>query len=293
MRDDLDIEIAELYPARPTDDAALAALRDKLFAPQKRRRDWTGAVAAAAVVVLVTGIAVFFRMPDHAPPLAPAPSLAEAADRLDAYPEPSSPYRHVTRRIWTARTVELSTTRWYAYAEEFLVELWVPVAAGQEVKESRRATGAIRWIGGTEPESVLGNRPAAELPPELRGHCPVTPCQAPTVSPEELANARDNGTKQPHSIFDMAWNRLNFPFTNKKAQAEIYRWLALIPAVRYTGEWVVLDSLLDGGRLKLRVDAASGRFLGYERLAETPSRLPPDTVLESVEITVEPADKAP
>ncbi|TWP50945.1 hypothetical protein FKR81_17875 [Lentzea tibetensis] len=292
MRDDLDIEIAELYPQRPGDDAALAALREKLFAPRKRRRDWTGAVAAAAVVVLITGIAVFFRLPDHVLPLAPAPSLTEAADRLDAIPEPSGPYRHVTRRVWTGRTVELGANRWYTYAEEFLVEYWVPAAAGQQVGFSNRATGGVRWIGGTEPESVLANRPAPELPPDLRGYCPLTPCEMPAVTAEELENARNNPAR-PHEVFDGAWSRLDYPFTTNKEQAKVYRLLALVPAARYTGEWIELDSVLDGGRLRLKVDPVSGRFLGYERLVPTPSRLPSDTVLDSVEITVEAADKMP
>jgi hypothetical protein len=161
------------------------------------------------------------------------------------------------------------------------------------VTETRRATGEVRWLGGTEPETALANRPAADLPQSALGFCPTTPCGVQNrVNDEYRQHVRDN-PNQPHGVFEESWGDLTNPFTNKQVQADVYEVLALLPAVRYDGDWVYLDTALSGGRLRLRVDEASGRFLGYERLSESPSRLPPNTVLESMEITVESVDRLP
>lgn len=286
MRDDLDIELAELYPERRSDEAALAALRDRLFAEPPRRRSWIGATAVASVVLLVLVGVAFLEWPRPVPSLSPVQSLTEAADRLDASPDPAGDFRHVTQRIWRARTVELPAGRWYTYSEAFLVEIWIPTAPNQEVREARRATGEVRWVGGTEPESVLASRPAPELPASYASLCPRSPCGLPQLpdSPGEWLSMRGQ-----HEIFEDVWPKLSQPANRTHIQADYYRLLAKLPDVRYAGDRIVLDTQLGGGRLRLKVDPATGHFLGYERLVENPSRLPADTILESVDITVDAA----
>lgn len=293
MRDELDVELAELYPARETDAATLQAIKDQLFAePKKPRYRWTG--AAAAVVLLLCGIVVFFRLPQPQQPLATT-SLTDLADRLDASPAPAGRYRHVTQRIQRTHMVEVDATRWYAWADEYVVEVWIPLADNEDVREVARPVGKPRWLGGTEPESVLLSTAQEPLATSFLNRCRRTPCLDADKprDPGQLLALLHHDITAPHGVFERATELLNSAFTTKDVRATTYRALAQVPRVKYSGEWIYADTLLDGGRKRLKVDPASGRYLGYEERADSPSRLPPDTVLRSVEITEDGTDHLP
>lgn len=287
MRDVLDDDLAELYPVRGDDDVRLARLREQLFAekPQSRSRRWIGMAAAVVTVVLIAGLVVYLRpvrpVPDVGElPGSPAISLAEAATRL-AQAEPRGKFRHFRYEVWQTHTDRIGDI-WHAAQLEFTVEVWLPVANGQQVRTERRVTGRQRPIPGI-PEAPPVGLTMTYIGPQLWAtNCPTTPCnETSLLDPVSLI---------PKETINSVSAALLSPFTSNDRKAAIYRELAAIPEVRYDNGSVSAA----GGKAAFTLDPVTGDVTGYEeRETVAENRLPVGTVQLSVAVSSEWTDQRP
>jgi hypothetical protein len=256
MRDVLDDDLAELYPVRGSDDVRLARLREQLFAekPRPRSRRWAGIAAAAAAVVLITGLVVTLR-PDSrdAPatmPTKPATSLLEAATLLETAEQPTTGFQHSKYMVW--QQID-GKDGWGITDVQFQYDAWMPVAKGETVLIYRRATGERRAVAGDQsPLDVLlegGNRG----PVLWSTFCTATPCQ------EESLTLPPNAKTPADKLFQASYALMS-PFTTNKEKAAVYRQLAESPEIRWDNGKVSVE----GGRTEFAVDPTTGRVSGAE-----------------------------
>ncbi|MFD4673983.1 hypothetical protein ACFWNN_29990 [Lentzea sp. NPDC058450] len=286
MRDVLDDDLAELYPARGTDDVRLARLREQLFVekPQPKSRRWVGIAAAAVAVVVIAGLVVYLR-PDRVEepaemPGAPATSLTEAA-KLIRDAQPKGRLRHSRYEIWQTYTDKIDGV-WHAAQVEFGVEVWLPVADGQKTRVDRRPTGRQRALPGI-PEMPPIEPSAQYSGPALWGtNCPVTPCNETSLL---YPVSRD-----PGETISSVSSAVLSPFTPNDRKAQIYGELATLDGV----QWADGSVFVGGGKASFTVDPATGDVAGYEERENVPeNRLPIGTVLLSVTVTRDWTDQRP
>ncbi|GLY54205.1 hypothetical protein [Lentzea sp. NBRC 102530] len=287
MRDVLDDDLAELYPARGTDDVRLARLREQLFAekPQPRSRRWIGIAAAAAAVVVIAGLVVFLRPAPFVEepaemPGAPATSLVEASN-LIKMAKPRGKVRHVRYEIWETFTDRIDGV-WHAAQLEFSVEVWLPVADGQKVRVERKPTGRQRALPGIPESPPVRLEAQYSGPPLWATNCPVTPCNETSLL---YPVSRD-----PGETISSVSSAVLSPFTPNDRKAEVYRELATLDGV----QWVDGSVFVSGGKASLRIDPATGEAVGYEVRETVPyNRMPIGTVLLSVSVARDWTDQRP
>jgi hypothetical protein len=288
MRDLLDDDLAELYPVRGADDVRLAGIREQLFAEQPRRRStrWAGIAAAAAAVVMITGLVVHLR-PAHrdAPatmPRTPATSLAEAATLLELTEQPTAKYRHVKYVVWQTMTVKFPENAGFgATALQFQIDAWVPVAPGEMIVIYRKFTGQQRAVAGVQESLDHIMSMDYKGPPLWGTFCTTTPCKETSLA---LPLAVD-----PTRKLDDASSRLVSPYTTNEEKAATYRELAASPEVRWDNGKVSVE----GGRTSFTIDPATGQVTGMAEARGADSGLPEDAAAMTVDITYEWTDQRP
>jgi hypothetical protein len=265
MRDVLDDDLAELYPVRGSDDVRLARLREQLFAekPRPRSRRWAGIAAAAAAVMMITGLVVTLRPASRdAPatmPTKPATSLLEAATLLETAEQPTTGFHHSKYVVWQQIDGKES---WGVTDVQFQYDAWMPVAQGETVLIYRRATGERRAVAG-------GQAPLDDLiAEETRGpalwstFCTAAPCQ------EESLTLPPSAMTPADKLFHSSYALMS-PFTTNKEKAAIYRRLAESPEIRWDNGKVSVE----GGQTEFTVDPTTGRVSGAENpMAVSPVR---------------------
>lgn len=284
MRDVLDDDLAELYPAPPDDEVRLARLREQLFKEEKPRfpARWLGVAAAAVTVVLLAGLVVLLRPLDReAPatlPTKPATSLNEAATAVEVAERPGAKYRHVTYRVWEAA---VRTEPFTAYAVEWKIDVWLPTAADEMVVIFRDQTGGRRHIAG----AVQPTRPLygdLDRGPKLwQSFCSRTPCREESVGQQPSTD--------PVQALDEVAAAMLSPFTTVKERAALYRRLGETPGIAWRDGLVSAE----GGRTVYTIDPVTGDVTGFEQRHATERLVPADTVTLSATITYEWTDQRP
>ncbi|GGN02183.1 hypothetical protein GCM10011609_46230 [Lentzea pudingi] len=284
MRDVLDDDLAELYSVRPADDVRMARLRERLFAekPPRRSRRWIGIAAAAAAVVMITGLVVTLRpVSRDAPttmPVAPATSLAEAAALLERTGRPAAKYRHFKYQVW--QLVTHAEPPFDATSVKFEYDVWLPAAPDEMVVIYRRFTGEHRAVTGPQ-------RPIEEIGGQVSGavlwnsFCAATPCKEDSLSKPLPVN----GFEKLEAVAPAMLS----PFTTTEEKAALYRRLAEDPAIRWDNGKVFAE----GSRWVFQVDPATGEVAGMNVDAPVDFRLPGGTPALSVTVTYEWADQRP
>ncbi|MFJ8959366.1 hypothetical protein ACIRG5_08220 [Lentzea sp. NPDC102401] len=284
MRDALDDDLAELYSVRPADDVRLARLREQLFAekPQPRSRRWAGIAAAAAAVVVITGLVVTLRpVSRDAPatmPVAPATSLVEAAAMLERIGQPTAKYQHVKYQVW--QLVTDAAPPFDATSVKFEYDVWLPTAPGEMVVIYRRFTGEHRAVTGPQ-------RPIKDIEDRTTGavlwnsFCAATPCQEDSLSKPLPADDRER--------LEAAAPALLSPYTTTEETAALYRRLAEGPGIRWDGGRVFAE----GSRFAYQIDPATGQVTRMDVEAPPDTRLPGGTLTLSVIVTREWSDQRP
>ncbi|MFS8104403.1 hypothetical protein LFM09_45585 [Lentzea alba] len=287
MRDVLDDDLAELYTVRSADDVRLARLREQLFAepPAKRSRRWVGIAAAAAAVVMITGLVVTLRPASRdAPatlPTKPATSLQEAATLLEIGPKPTGRYQHITYRIWQVLpSTAFGLSEIGTLQVEFEYNAWVPTAPGEMVVVYRRETGQRRPMSGAQPapDKSVGQ---LSLPRLWTTFCAATPCKEESLSTPLPADPKQKLAAAAHALLS--------PFTTNEERAALYRRLAESPEIRWDNGKVSAE----GGRFLFTVDPATGRVSGMEEADVAGVTLVNGTRPTSVTVTYEWTDQRP
>lgn len=291
MRDDVTIELSELYPEREVDDLHLARLRRRILdePPQRRRRPpkWLGAAAAVVVAALIGTFVASQRPPiDPVQSGAPVRSLWEAADRLqqtadrlEEWGMPEEKYRHLHYTIWQTTVIE-SDGKWQADQREYVIDVWLPTDDGEEVTVDKHPTGNVRHIAGEkliDPEAVH----FTETPPLWGTQCEKTPCHEDSVDQPLSVD--------PKTKLADASSRLLSPFTTNEEKAGTFRELASVPAIRYEDGRISVD----GGKTRFTIDPGTGQVTGSEEVQVGPGRLPEGSVLRSITVTEEWTDQRP
>ncbi|WP_394621066.1 hypothetical protein JNUCC0626_18830 [Lentzea sp. JNUCC 0626] len=287
MRDVLDDDIAELYPARGTDDVRLARLREQLFKepPPRKSRRWVGVAAAAAAVVLIAGLVVTLRPAwRDAPatlPTRPATSLPEAAVLLETEPKPTAKYQHITYRLAQALSgPQIGESEYGSMMADFEIDVWLPTSPGESVFIFRRDTGGRRALEGRPwPENKVIER--GLIPRLWESLCMASPCAEDTVPLPLPADALGKLTA--------AQTPMVSPFTTNEQKAALYRKLAESPEITWNNGVVTAE----GGSVRYTVDPATGRLAGMVVLEPRHVKMPADLAPRTVTITYEWTDQRP
>ncbi|SHF65968.1 CU044_5270 family protein [Streptoalloteichus hindustanus] len=324
-------------------EADQAAIAEPARLPRSGKRrfrlPWVS-VAAAAAAVLTIGIAV---LPNDSSPgsasqadstadgsakpggveLASAQrALSSAADlliRTEDQPLRAGQFRYISKHAWWASTHGPGQGKGYTYLREQLIERWAPADYRDEWVERRALTGRKKWVGGTEPESVM-DRPERDADiqnGERRGRCadffpeakPKKVCGNPDDpdfpeyyaklprDPDQLlawwrqqADVRvDVKGDSPRTIMGLAQEVLGTGQAPAEVRAVIYRALAKLPGIQITDRAANLDGVVgvaigveDGkGRYELIFDRETGQYIGDREVVTRPDEpwVKPGTVV--------------
>jgi hypothetical protein len=259
---------------------------------------WVAAVGTVAAVV--AGVVVVQTMPFGDQPAvssAVAEVLTTAADRIGA----SDPvvrrgeYLYVESHRWDMVSREDGDTK-LVYLQESITQTWVPYDRSQEWLQRSHNTNRREWIQGSEADLArLGLDPDRGVE-ELRARCGdfypeggMKPCeregtwQEPTPEfvaalpsdPQELYDElrdamADEGAGQDAGILDFVQDAISRGLMPAGLRANLYRALALMPALRISDRNANLDGRTGVGlgietgdrKRELIIDPATGQFIG-------------------------------
>lgn len=283
---DLDDALDRLHENKKIDERVLAAAREKLIdaaadevrAIPKRSRRWRWIGAAAAVVVVVTGLLLAQTLPiwdGKAPASAAAEELNIVASKIKTDEPPLRPgqFRYIARQGET-HSGALGTSGFaYQWKVPVLMEVWMPADTTQEWLSRRTVNGARQWVAGSEAEARAdGVDLDTPLPGgEMRARCgdftaalerpPREPCVGASpwagfLTPEFLAGLprdprqlydvlrRDidtRGSDPDMAIFKFTLGAMYNPMVTEELRAAFYRALGYIDGLEITERTANLD----------------------------------------------------
>lgn len=265
------------------------------------RKHWGRWVAAAGTVAAVAaGVVVVQTVPFGQQPAvssAAAEVLTTAADRIGASDPVVRPgeYLYVESHRWDMVSTQ-DGDKELTYLQESVVQLWVPYDRSQEWLQRSRNTDQRKWIQGTEADlAAMGIDPARNVE-EVRARCGdfypeggMKPCeregtwQEPTPEfvaalpsdPRELYDElrdamADEGPGPDAAVLDFVQDSISRGLMPAKLRANLYRALALLPALKISDRHANLDGRTGVGlgvetgdrEQELIIDPATGQFIG-------------------------------
>jgi len=268
------------------------------------RRHWGRWVAAAGTVAAVAaGVVVVQTVPfGDQPPVASAAAevLTTAADRLGASDPVVKPgeYLYIEDHRWDMVTSD-DGHQVLTYLQENVIQTWVPYDRSREWLQRSYNTGRRQWIQGCEADLPTPENTDVE---ELRAKCGdfhpeggMKPCerkgnwQQPTPEfvaalpsdpqklYDELRSAMaDEGPGPDAAILDFVQDAISRGLMPAGLRANLYRALALLPALKVSDRNVNLDGRTGVGlgvetgdrKQEVIIDPATGQYIG-EREATT------------------------
>jgi hypothetical protein len=267
---------------------ALAALREAEAKPVRRgHRTWWAVVAAAAVVAVTAGTAVFL----HGPPA--------ADDELHVGP---GQYFYSKQDLWTYVRGKTDTGKPLEAIQETVTEAWFPANAADQYLIRIDHTGKHRWLVGNDA-LVAAEGGGAILTPagveERRGTCGTSlesapddgdrnvPCDQRPGSwddptplfiaqlPRDPAELHQQLYKYPRvgvALIGTVTTILNSPYADRDVRSALIKAMAMDHGTAVNGDIQTGDGrhgqLFTQGddgfdRAQLVVDPQSGRSLGY------------------------------
>ena len=288
---------AELLAAASAGVSAVPALPVE---PGRSRRRWGWWAAAVSTVAAVAATLLVLQLvrQDALPSAAAAARLNAAADNISSVDPRLSPgqYRYIATHAWWMVGMDK-----YSYLGENLIETWVPVDERQPWLMRREATGARKWVVGTEEEARADGMPVDETTPwedqqapcgdwnaENEGRKPCTQeagWQTPNTAflaslprdPQELYDRLldDVGDRGEAHIVTYVADVLRSGLVPADLRAALYRALGKVPGLEITEETANLDGqkgtafgiVEDGQRHDVIIDPATGQFIGERQIA--------------------------
>lgn len=311
--DELDRALATLGAGGAPDERAFGRAKAELLAaagagvpqvrpvvpdrPRRRRGRWAAAVATVAAIVATVLVVQVVR--DDALPSAAAERLNAAADNINTVDEPLGPgqYRYVATHAWWMRNIGKDFT----YLAENLIETWVPADETQPWLSRSEATGARKWVVGTEEGARAEGLPVDEDEPRVEQQAPCGDWSA--EDERRKVCTREGSWQSPDAEFlaslprdpDQLYDRLRDDVGDRgeahvvtyvadvlrsglvpaDLRAALYRALGKVPGLEITEEIANLDGqkgtafgiVDDGQRHDVIIAPATGQFIGERQIS--------------------------